>query len=205
MAKGEILIYNNTKYIDVTPIMTSNTTPSPYICEGNADAGKSEYMMFDGNVETYSCYRSNTDFSTGYFQIYLGEPIILEAYSLIVNEYASKNWTMKDWEFLGSNDGNDWTPLHSVTDKTSWVANEACMYEFNNNTAYSYYRIYCSAKNGSNSISVDEMKLYTKEKSKLHFHKILEDNLPSNPILNGDDNIYLLKKVIFICLPKMEL
>lgn len=159
----------NAKYRDITPVMTYANTPAPYIVSAS-DSNIQGYKAFDNNKETY--YRSGIGFTTGTLRIYLGKAVICNAYS--VANYYIAGYSMKNWTFEGSNDATNWTVLHTVTNKTSWKIDETYTYEFDNDTAYKYYRINCTAKNGTNSIVLSEVKLYQSVISRMMIAKVQE-------------------------------
>lgn len=55
----------------------------------------------------------------------------------------------KDWKFYGSEDNVNWQELDSRSGQTGWKANEERLFDFNNGTAYQYYKFDCTANNGN--------------------------------------------------------
>lgn len=179
------MIVGNTNCIDVTPIMTSNTTPSPYVVSATS-TNTEPYKMFDNDPDTF--YRSGINFTTGTICIDMGSEVVVDCYSLN-NNYNAALYSMNTWTLEGSNDNSEWTVLHSVSSKNDWVLNETYSYFFANNQAYRYYRINCTAKNGSNSICISEMKLYQSQDTEYVVDKINESELPSS-VSDGYCHIY---------------
>lgn len=177
------MIVGNTNCIDVTPIMTSNTTPSPYVVSATS-RNTQPYQMFDNDVSTY--YRSATSFTTGTISIDMGSPISIDCYTL--NNNFNALWSMKSWTFEGSNDNSEWNVLHSVTGKNDWSSDQTYTYVFSNSTAYRYYRINCTEKT-TNSICISEMKLYQSQDTEYVVDKINESELPSS-VSDGYCHIY---------------
>lgn len=185
MALGDITLINNKEYIDLTPKMTGNNTPSPYIVSATDVNSFSQYKAFDGDDMTY--YRSGILFTTGSIQMYFGKDVVCNCYTLSAGNTA---WTMRDWVFQGSKDGSKWDTLHTIDGMTDWIGAETVhTFEFENDIPYSYYRIYCSKKNGNNSICIGEWKFYERRGTTMTFHKVLEVNLPSE-VTTGNDEIY---------------
>lgn len=63
--------YNNVGYI---PIMTSDTSPSPYVASVTT-GGNYPYRAFDGDSNSFCNLNANTPGSTRYLQIVLDKPI----------------------------------------------------------------------------------------------------------------------------------
>lgn len=178
------MIIGNIKCKDITPLMTSNTEPSPYVVNASSK-NNPVYNMFDNNDETY--YRSNINFTTGWISIDFGKKNVIDCYTLR-NSYNAL-WSMNSWTFEGSNDNSTWDVLHTVINKQDWNVNETYTFFFNNLNEYRYYRINCTAKNGQNSICISEMKLYKSLDISYVIEKINENNLPTN-VSDGNCHIY---------------
>ena len=67
--------------------------------------------------------------------------------------------TPYSWEFLGSNDGTNWTTLDSQTGQTNWASGQWRDYAFSNTQAYRIYRLRITDNNkqGSTSVYLNEM------------------------------------------------
>lgn len=188
---SKTIIIDGNKYLDLTPVMTSNTEPTPYVALASS-VNLQPYNMFDNNIDT--CYRSAINFTTGYIQLDFGQPSVCDAYTLTASNYNT-TWTMKDWTLMGSNDNTTWTNLHSVSNMTNWISTTTVhKFEFDNNTAYRYYRINCSKKNGTNSIAIGECKfLKLLTGPSITFNKTLEANMPAS-VEPGKEEIHFTEK-----------
>jgi hypothetical protein len=128
--------------VSVTPVMTSNTTPAPYIVSASSESGtgNAAWMAFDNNPGT-SWLSAQT---TGWVQIYFG-------YSMFVNQVyincQSAAQTFTVWNIAGSNDGTTWTTLltSTVTIPTSLQP-----FTFSSTGFYTYYRFNGTASIGTN-------------------------------------------------------
>ena len=69
--------------------------------------------------------------------------------------------TPYSWEFLGSNDGTNWTTLDSQTGQTNWASGQWRDYAFSNTQAYRIYRLRITDNNkqGSTSVYLNEMEM----------------------------------------------
>ena len=66
-----------------------------------------------------------------------------------------------DWQLVGSNDGTNWTVLDNKAGQVFPNRNQVIRFEFDNNTAYKYYRMIINANGGSNLLQISEWRLIT--------------------------------------------
>jgi hypothetical protein len=66
----------------------------------------------------------------------------------------------KDWQLLGSNDGTRWTTLDTQTGQTFAARVLANTYNFDNSTAYQYYRLNITANRGNGITQLAELVLW---------------------------------------------
>lgn len=188
------IVIENMKYKSVIPIMTSNTTPSPYVVSATHNVDHTAYQVFDENESTYIRSSIFTYRDVPWFlNIDLGENNnqLVNAYQLECFIYNS--WTMNTWTFEGSYDNSTWTVLHSVTGMASWDSKTTYSFQFRNTVAYRYYRFKCTVTNGGNSICLSNVRLLTQEEVGLEFIKCYEHNLPEKR-LESTDCIYFTEK-----------
>jgi hypothetical protein len=143
-----------------TPLMTSNTTPSPYVAAASGVYGGSEqpYLAFDRNTGT----NFGTSGPTGWLSIDFGSgnSIIIDGYTIRATDqqiYNTRNWTLE-----GSNNNSTWVVLHTVTGATAIPANGTySVASIGNTNAYRYYRVNISANGGGPETSrIRELELY---------------------------------------------
>ena len=126
--------------------------------DGGADAGEGSLKLIDGDI--------NTKFLTGGFpmDVFWMQQNFTEA--KVVNKYTltsgndAPDRDMKSWTLSGSNDGVNFTLLDTRVDQ-SWndERNKTREFNFDNETAYQYYRLDVQANNGSSLIQVSEWRL----------------------------------------------
>ncbi|MEH6406221.1 MAG: discoidin domain-containing protein [Leeuwenhoekiella sp.] len=66
---------------------------------------------------------------------------------------------LKDWELLGSNDGENWDVLDTRTDQSFSERNQTKEFNFENEQEYLYYRINVLANNGGGLLQISEWRL----------------------------------------------
>lgn len=106
---------------------------------------------------------SNTKFLNEYsndlwMQLTYEEPVLVRAYTLLsANDADTRD--PRDWTFMGSQDGENWTNLDSRSGETFNERFLERRFDFENSTAYKYYRIAITANNGSSLFQLGEWRL----------------------------------------------
>lgn len=182
------ILIGNTYYTNISPVMTGISSPSPYVAECSIVCISQFYKALDGNIDSY--FRTNIQTVTP-FTISLdygeGNEKVVEAYRLDCHYNVS--FTMKSWNFEGSNDNNTWDVLDSRSN-ISWSENAIQDFTFDNSTKYRYYRFNILEKNSTNSVCINEIELLQEDStSNLEFRKVKKSNLP-NSKTDGVDAVY---------------
>lgn len=124
--------------------------------DGGAEADEGSLKLIDGD--------ENTKFLTGGFpqdfwmQQSLTEAEVANKYTITSGNDAPDR-DMKSWELVGSNDGSTWEVIDTRTDQSWTDRNQTREFNFDNTTAYMYYRINVLANNGSSLIQVSEWRI----------------------------------------------
>ena len=96
--------------------------------------------------------------STSWLQFKLAEPEAVIKYALTsANDSAGRD--PKNWNFAGSNDGENWTELDIRSNETFNERFQTKTYEFENKTEYLYYRLNITANSGDVYIQLAEFQL----------------------------------------------
>lgn len=140
---------NNKLYYDVTPIMTSNNTPSPYVVTTSSNLPKYEpYKMFDSNFSTSWCPNVS---SIGWVQLNFGKKTKINSFT-ISNRHGNQQEDLtkspKNFEIYGSNNGNDYIKLKEFI-VTDWkIGGETRFFKLDNVYNYNMYKINITSNNG---------------------------------------------------------
>ncbi len=124
---------------DAIPDMTSLTAPSGTVTSDTSAA--SAWQIFDRNKDTFPDFASD-EAGTVTYQFPGSATKVVDAYWL--QSYRSNSGadaTPSEWELQGSNDGSTWVTLDKRSEETGWSGSETRFYEFENTTAYEYYRL----------------------------------------------------------------
>ena len=116
---------------------------------GGADAGEGSKKLVDNNIDTkFLVFNINDILPNFWYQLTFPTPIVLGAYTITSANDAPER-DPKDWKLQGSNDLTNWTVLDTKAGQSFSARKFTIRYEFNNNTAYKYYRMTISAINGA--------------------------------------------------------
>lgn len=131
---------------NAVPNMTADNAPTGWTASSSgAETGAEAFRAFDAeNHATW--WRANTE-QTGSLEIQSPTPIVVDAYSIYVGldnkstSYLAKDYAPYTFELLGSNDGTSYVLLDRQNAYVLYDDNKSVMFELDNATAYSRYRI----------------------------------------------------------------
>lgn len=107
---------------------------------------------------------NNSKFLTGgfpqtfFFQLVYDTPIVANKYRFTSGNDAPER-DLKTWELLGSNDGVNWDVLDTRSDQSWADRNQTKEFNFDNENAYTTYKINVIENNGSTLIQISEWRL----------------------------------------------
>ena len=142
---------------------TSNTSIDGYTINQSHGAGSypQAWCVFNQNTTTgdYAWWTGNIGVSQdnpAWFSIEVPEAFIPKAFR-VMNEISSPQ-NFKDAVFQGSNDGEVWDDLYSITDSPN-TTGYIKLYEFDCNTAYKHFRMLFTASHAS-GVSVQAFQIF---------------------------------------------
>lgn len=141
-------------YKNVMPLMTADNAPSPYVVSANfaMNSGNAVFEAFNAVYNAYTdalISASGTLYGIVTIDLGSGNEVAVSGYQIMPYWQYGITRAPKTWTFEGSNNGTDWTTLDSQADITTWAEYTFKDYSFSNATAYRYYRLNCTANNGS--------------------------------------------------------
>jgi hypothetical protein len=122
------------------------------------DAGEGSKKLVDNNNN--SKFLMAGFYSGFWMQLEFPTPEKIGAYTITSGNDAPDRDAV-DWQLVGSNDGTTWTVLDERTGQVFPNRNQVIRFEFDNNTAYKYYRWIINANGGSNLLQISEWRLIT--------------------------------------------
>ncbi len=157
---------NTTGTFEVSTQVASGTYTADQCTGGTATA--QEYQnpytpdkLFDDNTGGSSLWRNNNNLPVWIqYDFGAGNEKKISKYRLY---WAGGNtdFTPYSWEFLGSNDGTNWTTLDTQTGQNNWTSGQWREYTFTNTQSYQIYRLNIINNNGQGSTGVylNEMEM----------------------------------------------
>lgn len=118
------------------------------------------WKAFDKTSDAVYGWASNGT-TQGWIQFLFNSAKVAGAYSIQsrTGDGNAPSQTPSAWVFKGSNNGVDWVVLDAQENQTAWAQGETRTYEFPNAESYTHYRLDVSAVNGSNLISIGELRI----------------------------------------------
>lgn len=137
---------------DVTPIMVSNISPTPYKITASSFYGSVQepWRAFDTNSQTY--WLTSNGNTTGWIKLDFGSKQSMNMFVIrsMGPQTSSVDVMPKDYELYGSNDDITYNKLYEVKDKI-WIHNEEKVHTLENIVNYRYYRLDITNNNGAPS------------------------------------------------------
>jgi len=142
-------------FYNVIPLLTSATQDGYEVTASSQyNGGHAPVYAFDGNSDTKW---ASSGTGTQWLQIKLPTATICNAVKIVSRTDGNySNQVPRDFEIRGSNDAETWTTLTTQTG-IAWVSSgQSQSFNFENETAYQYYRLVITANNGGGDYSLGE-------------------------------------------------
>lgn len=148
--------------VDITPQMTSNTIPTPYVTSASSIYGAS-YEPWKAFNSIYNqpedCWATRAGTTDGWIKFDFGTKTRVSAFS--IHAMSTINYlpnSPKTFSFDGSDDGTTFTTIRSFTNQTGWSVLEGRTYQLGGAVNYRYYRLSISENNGGTYTAVAELR-----------------------------------------------
>jgi len=148
----------------LTPAMTGNNAPAPYVVFESGNAGWPAWQAFNQNTTHWESANVFDSYGSGhaYIGIDLGSAKTLTKYTIRsrADQLAYQQF-MRDFTVQGSNDGIIWTTLDTVVDYPQ-ITNigHVLQRSIGNTTAFRYYKIDVTKNYANPRVVIDEIGLY---------------------------------------------
>jgi hypothetical protein len=143
--------------------MQDNSTPSPNVVScSNFTSPYDAWRAWDEDQGNPWYYNSTSAPQWLKYDFGNGNARIITNYDLKSNtNNASYPGMPTAWNLQGSNNDADWDTLDSRSGASAWGNSETRNFTFNNETAYRYYKLNLTTKEGgANGWQLDEIRLY---------------------------------------------
>jgi hypothetical protein len=146
--------------VNITPIMTSNTTPSPYVVSASSEFATSQQAWYAFNNLFDDCWVTN-GIANGWIKIDFGSVKKIDAISLYARNDATlaKTESANNFILYGSNDNILYEQIISINNQALWTIKEGRLYRLPASVTYRYYKLILN-NNGGTNLSISEVKLW---------------------------------------------
>ncbi|WP_312369058.1 discoidin domain-containing protein [Lachnoclostridium sp.] len=138
-------------YSNITPIMTSNVLPTPYVISTDSQYSTSyaPWKAFVGNSTTVTDYwRSANGKIATWIQIDMGSATITNVVNLSCRNVTDLKALPKNFTLQCSNDGTKFEDIKSFINEINWTLGQRTFY-LDTEVNFRYYRIQISENNGA--------------------------------------------------------
>ena len=162
---------NESELLLLTPKMNSNTTSyATLTCSKFDEYGAPQ--LTDSTADTYMYVDYNTDTSDllRWIKYEFPQPVVANFLDVAANRY-NLDRTMRWYKLEGSNDDENWTLLLERQYQRDFYSYETRWYEFENTTAYKFYKLTCIATNGDQYWKIARFRLFRRKFGKWNFYR----------------------------------
>lgn len=144
-------------YVDILPVLTSNTTPSPYVVSASNErtTDYKAFQAFDKSSRGWAC--NGVPDGTSWIKIDLGSIQQIDQYKLNPNAFNC-SYPIRSWKLQISNDGITWTDVHIIS-----IQNSNQLYDIPSTICRYLKWIPLKAETGATYHSIREITLYIKK------------------------------------------
>lgn len=138
--------------VNITPVMTSNTTPSPYVVTASSiySSTYDAWKAFNGTVtDDNDCWATVNGTITGWIKIDFGSSTKIRAVSIQCRTMLTTTSSMNTFILYGSNDNIIFEELKTVANQNYWSPTETRIFKLSESVTFRYYRINIVSNNGS--------------------------------------------------------
>ena len=153
------------EYVDITPKMTSNNTPTPYVISADSEHGSQQaWKAFNGTAANGDDAWASQN-AASWLKVDFGCETFIGKFALTAVTGGS-SYDPKDFILYGSNNDVDYDQLYKTTNQTNWGGTETREYKLNTAAKYRYYKLEISANNGAPYTALGLLKFYAISESK---------------------------------------
>lgn len=140
---------------DPEDVTSTATITVNYDNSGGPTANEGSPKVIDGDLDSKFLNNYN---AAMYMQLGFNKAQCVTTYTLTsANDAPTRD--PKNWTITASNDGENWVTLDTQTDQAFAARRETKTYEFENGTAYTYYRMNVTANGGSTLFQLAEWRV----------------------------------------------
>lgn len=160
---------NESELVLLTPKMASDTTGFAKLTYNNLDEGSAGDLT-DASASTsiYVKYSTDTSDLFRWIKFEFPEAVVANFLDLAAHK-DNLDRTMRWYKLEGSNDDENWTLLLERKYQRDFYQYETRWHNFQNTTAYKFYKLTCLATNGDQYWRIARFRLFRREHGKWNF------------------------------------
>lgn len=146
--------------INITPVMTSNNTPTPYVVSASNEVNPA-WKAFDGTLtDSTDSWRSSV--STAWLKLDFGSVKKIDAISVTAINFTEASTAPKNFTVYGSNDNISFEQILVITDEVLWSGSEERLFLFPTSVSYRYFKTNFIGNNSTThtNLQVGLLKFY---------------------------------------------
>ena len=162
---------NESELVLLTPTMSSNETGFAKLTYSNLhENGAPQLTDTDANSYIYVKYSEDTTDLFRWIKYEFPEAVVANLIDIAAFRDNLER-TMRWYKLEGSNDDETWTLLLERQYQRDFTGDETRWHEFENTTAYKYYKLTCKSTNGDQYWRISRFRLFRKEFGKHNFYR----------------------------------
>lgn len=168
--------------VNITPVMTSNTTPAPYVVSASSSLETTDayvWNAFDGTTTGITKWETVSGIIAAWIKIDFGSVKTIDAFSIKCKTGFTS--APKDFVLYGSNDNIIYESITTLSNEILWSADEDRLYRLQCSVSYRYYKLNIITNNGFTSTAIRKLKFYQESSTQVINNKSsMAYCLPSN-------------------------
>lgn len=150
---------------NITPVMTSNTTPSPYTASASSvySSTYDAWKAFNETlVDSNDAWATATNSATGWIKLDFGTPTKIDAITIVMRNIVTETSGVQPKTFIlyGSNDDSSFEQIMKIDNQILWNPLESRLYKLPSSAQYRYYRLNITENGGGTIIVIGELKFW---------------------------------------------
>lgn len=150
----------NIEYNDITPVMTSNNTPAPYIVTSSSvSTDQQPYRAFNGTVNSPNDSWAASTVAC-WLKVDFGKTVSVTKFAL-TGIHTNTQYNVKDFKLYGSNNDETYDIIYEANNQIDWKSSEYREYILSSTAQYRYFKIEITSNNGAAYSGISLLHFYS--------------------------------------------
>ena len=149
----------NLEYTDITPVMTGNNAPAPYIVTSSSvSTDQQPYRAFNGTVNSPNDSWAASTVAC-WLKIDFSKTTSVSKFAL-TGIHTNTQYNPKDFTLYGSKDDVTYDIIYEATNQINWTSTEYREYILSSTVHYRYFKIEITSNNGAAYSGISLLHFY---------------------------------------------